>query len=114
MRDRDGIYQDILTCGRKRAEEAWLRGNKALATAEKAHLALIPGLLHCDDVRRHRHYLDVDRFRFLRNCKHAASADFNPLWTELIATLPPPVEDIPLANIAGPVKLRYLGRDGSS
>jgi hypothetical protein len=110
MRNRDDIYHDILARGRGRAESAWLRGNKTLAAAEKAHLALIPGLLHCDDLRRHRHYLEVDCLRFLRDCKNAALADFNPLWAELNAVLavtPQTQQPIPVAKMAGPVKLDY-------
>ncbi len=119
MRDRDAIYQDIIRCGRRRAENAWLRGDAALAKVEKAHLAVIPGLLHCSDERRHRHYLEFERHRFLRNCKHRATSDFAPFWEELSGEFPPtaapkPPPDIPMANLAGPVVLNYRGRPGRS
>ena len=112
MRDRDSIYQDILQCGRRRAEDAWMRGQAARANVEKSHLGCIPALLHCDDERRHRHYLEVDRFRFLRDCKHAGLADFDPLWTELTVVLAASPQaslpgTIPMTTLAGPAKLSY-------
>ena len=112
MRDRDAIYHDILLCGWRRIEEACLRSDRALAQAEKAHVALIPGLLGCDDERRHQHYLDVDRPRFLRNYRHGAAVEFELLWAELSAALPaqPDPQAIPVARFAGSIVLNYRSR----
>ena len=116
MRDRDAIYQDILRCGRRRSEEACLRSDAALAKTENAHLALIPGLLHCDDERRHHHYLEVDRPRFLRNCRQGTAIEFETLWAELSATLTAhsTPEAIPVARFAGPIVLGYRSRFGTT
>jgi hypothetical protein len=111
MRDRDAIYQDILECGRKRMERASRYSDQTLVQIERAHLALIPHLLRCADERRHRHYLEIDRPRFLRYCKHKSASEFEPFWLELTAhlTKTPAPEVVPTASIAGPVVLHYRG-----
>ena len=122
MRSRDAIYGEIMALARRRAKEALFRSDAPRRAAEEAHLRLIPGLLHCDDDRRHRHYLRVDRARFLRASRDKAGCSFQPLWEELERLLPPngPHEtgnDPPLARYAGPIQLDYGtggGGDGGS
>jgi hypothetical protein len=109
MRDRDAIYQDILRCGRRRAERAWLHCDRRQMQIEQSHLALIPQLLRCDDERRHRHYVEVDAPRFLRTCKRGTTCEFELFWMELAALFREPLEmePPPMAKVAGDVVLEY-------
>jgi hypothetical protein len=113
MRDRDAIYQDILALARRRIQDAALCSDPRRVAIEKAHLAVIPPLLHCRDDRRHRHYLDVDRPRLLRHCLREIPCEFEPLWTELVShlpeVLPPEPPPPPMAKIAGVISLDYDG-----
>src|SRR4051812_7581649 len=110
MRSRDADYRDILALARHRAADALLRSDAPRRAAEESHLSRIPALLRCDDERRHRHYLRVDRVRFTRDCRHVSQVDFEPLWAELEQLAGPeepatPTDDgdVPLAKYDGPI-----------
>ena len=110
MRSRDEIYREIMALARRRAAGALYRSDTPRRAAEEAHLALIPGLLGCEDERRHRHYIRVDRARFSRVCRNASDGEFQPLWEELERLAGPeesPKGEVPLAMYAGPIRLDY-------
>ncbi len=109
MRDRELIYRDILARCREREQGAWFHSDRAAAKAARAHLAVIPPLLKCEDERRHRHYMEIDRVRFLRSCRKQQAADLEPLWAELAERLGSPtvIEEAKEARIEGPITLDY-------
>ena len=113
MRSRDEIYSDILVISRQRVQSAWFRSDTRATEVENNHLALIPRLLHCDDLRRHQHYLDVDRRRYVRDCGRAPPVELAPLWRELsqLVQLEQAMqrEEIaaPMAKPIAPIALNY-------
>jgi hypothetical protein len=64
------------------------------------------------DDRRHRHYLDIERPRFIRACRRDDSREFEILWAELDALTPVPEPDtpIPFARSILPFRLNYQSR----
>jgi hypothetical protein len=109
-RELDAIYRDILTIARRRAHEASFRSDRMREQTESRHASLIPALLCCDDVRRHRHYLDVEKVRFAPACACARSrlsGDFEPLWRELEEAVSHAFPSIPLARAAAAMPLDY-------
>jgi hypothetical protein len=122
MAARDAIYQEIINLARERVREARWRSDRERVAVEEAHLKLIPRLLHCPDERRHRHYLLIDRPRFVRASRAVTTSEFEPLWSELAEIVAlhaahAPAEEVPLARLAGPARLGYEGparRDGKA
>ena len=119
MSARDAIYQEIINLARERLEDAWWRSDRQRVATEEAHLKLIPRLLRCGDERRHRHYLRIDRPRFVRACGAAATGKFEPFWADLEEIAKrheaeaPAAAEVPLARLAGPARLGYRGPRGA-
>ena len=113
MRERAVIYREVLRLARRRVDEARWRYDRERTAVEAAHLALIPPLLACADERRHRHYLELDRPRFIRACGRERAVEFETFWAELSALMPPTPEGdspIPFATAASPLPLGYEAR----
>jgi hypothetical protein len=108
MRNRECIYQDILRFLRGRADQAQWRADRARAEIEASHIAVILPLLRSTDERRHRHYLVIEKPRYVRRFRKGDLGEFDSLWAELAGFLPPPCEQIPFAAMDGPVLLDYF------
>ena len=107
MREIDAIYREILEIARQRVKEAWYKADRRREQVESQHAQLIPALLHCDDVRRHRHYLDVECRRFARECRRQPPLAFEPLWWELEATVAHEFVRVIVARAVSPMPLDY-------
>jgi hypothetical protein len=115
VRERHLIYADIMAVARERVDDAIFKSDPSRRAAEDAHLRLLPGLLRCDDERRHRFYLTTDRPRFARTCRNGSQRQFAALWDELAEHLPPCDETPapPLAQYAGTIPLAYARANSS-
>ena len=86
-----------------------MRADRDRAAAETLHLDAIPPVLNCSDDRKHRHYLEIERPRFIRACVREMCKEFEPLWAELEAMTPPlpDGEATPSLPADGPIRLNY-------
>ena len=109
MHDVESIYRRILEIARQRVTRAWFKCDRFNKAVEAQHAELIPALIRCDDIRRHRHYLEVDRVRFVRSAGGAAHVtEMAPLWEELGAILDAmPDREVPIARAIGAMALDY-------
>jgi len=109
MHDVESIYCRILEIARQRVTRAWFKCDRFNEAVEAQHAQLIPALIRCDDIRRHRHYLEVDRVRFVRSAGGAAHVtEFALLWEELGAIVDQmPDRDVPIARAVGTMALDY-------